>query len=162
MPAKEIFKLTNNFTQSGAQGICTAGSLAWAKACLKKRGHVNSFSEVGSFHNLNIQMATIRRYDFQPRKQTETAGLKLIREFQVKSIEEVIGKVKSNSPHVAIFWTDYHTMGYRYAHHDKEFFDMEAGLFRAKHTKDIQAKMEEVFSKKGYGIVKGVRIVSLL
>ena len=43
--------------------------------------------------------------------------------------------------------------------HQKEFFDNEVGLFRAKRTKDIKKKIAEVTSP--YGPVKGVRIVAL-
>lgn len=162
MPAKTVFKLNNNFTQATAQGICTAGSLAWAKACLKKRGHINSFTEIGpDRHALNVQMAVLRRYDHNPRKQTEMAGLQYVSEPAVSSIDDVISKVKASPTGVAIFWTRYHTMGYRYAHHDKEFFDMEAGLFRAKYTKHIKSTMEKIFRKKGYGEVRGCRIVRL-
>ncbi len=161
MPAKTVFKLNNNFSQATARGICTAASLAWARACLKKRGHINSFSEIGpDRHALNAQMAVLRGYDHNPRKQTELAGLELVSEPAVSSLDDVISKVKASSTGVAIFWTQFHTMGYRYVHNDKEFFDMEAGLFRSRYTKHIKAKMEEIF-KRGYGQVKGCRIVRL-
>ncbi len=162
MAASTVFTLDNNFSQGGSQGICTAASLAWARKCLEKRGHVNSFAEIsrGGVHAINAQMAVLRKYDGNPRKQTEMAGLTFVNEPAVSSIDDVIKKVKASESGVAIFWTQFHTMGYRYSHQEKEFFDMEAGLFRSKYSKNIKAKMEQIF-KRGYGAVKGCRIVKL-
>ncbi|MCX6272116.1 MAG: hypothetical protein NTU44_13025 [Bacteroidetes bacterium] len=163
MAAKLVFSMANSFSQGyGSKvGICTAASYAWAKACLKKRGGVKSFSEIGiDAPTLNIQMATLRRFDADGKEQTEMAGLSMVCELKVTSLDEVISKAKQHAPHVAIFWNATHTMGYRYAHNEKEFFDIETGLFRAKTSAEILAKMKEIFSK-GYSNVQGMRILSL-
>lgn len=162
MSAKEVFPLSNPFSQSygAAQGICTASSLAWARACLKRGRAVSTWDEVGvGFHALNIQMATLRRYDNDPQTQTEMAGLELVTEPAVGSVDDVIRKVAMTKPFTAIFWTAEHTMGYRYSHHEKEFFDIETGLWRAKYTAGIRAKMNEIVGR--YGPVVGCRIVKL-
>jgi hypothetical protein len=164
MAARLVFSLSNNYTQDNgtSQGICTAASLAWAKACLKKGAAVNSYSELGVNQlALEAQMQVIRKLDSSPLEQTSNAGLGLIAELSVNSIDEVIRKAKQYPPHVAIFWNSFHTMGYRYSHNQKEFFDMNEGLFRAKTSDDIKAKMTEIFRSKGYGSVLGMRIVSL-
>jgi len=51
--------------------------------------------------------------------------------------------VKATPPHVAIFWNEHHTMGYRYEHLNKEFFDCEYGLYRAEKTADIITQMKK-------------------
>jgi hypothetical protein len=166
MSAKKIFGMTNGYTQWATQdgGICTCISLWWAQKTLKKGHGLSSFSELPGAHVMNAQMAMLRKYDSQPDKQTELVdGLALNPpgELPATSVEEVVEKVKNVYPHVAIFWTSTHTMGYRYAHHEKEFFDVEIGLFRAKLTKDILAKMNEITSGPGYGPILGLRHVKL-
>ncbi len=164
MSAKTIFTLSNNYTQHNGKsdGICTAASLAWARSCLKKGSAINSFSEIGINQiALEAQMAVIRKLDNSPTQQTSKAGLRIIQELRVSSIESVITNTKSYFPHVAIFWNSFHSMGYRYSHNEKEFFDMNEGLFRAKTSEEIKTKMEEIFNKKGYGLVEGMRVVAL-
>ncbi|BBO69298.1 hypothetical protein DSCA_32280 [Desulfosarcina alkanivorans] len=160
MTAKQVFPLTNPYTQDsgGSQGICTAASLAWCKAVLKKGSAVNAWAEMGvSEHTLNIQMRTLRRLDSQPREQTELAGLVPVGNDHNASLIEVIRIIETTAPFIGIFWTAGHTMGYRYAHHQKEFFDMEQGLFRAKYTAGVRAKIEEHYA----GAVIGCRVVNL-
>lgn len=160
MTAKQVFPLTNPYTQDSgnSQGICTAASLAWCRACLKKGGAINSWAEMGvSQHLLNIQMRTLRRLDSQPREQTELAGLEPVGGDHDVSLIDVIRIIETTAPFIGIFWTVGHTMGYRYAHHQKEFFDMEQGLYRAKYSAGIRAKIEENYS----GAVIGCRVVRL-
>lgn len=162
MSARQVFPLDNPFTQNrgSAQGICTASSLAWARACLRNGRGVDRWQDVGvSFHLLNIQMATLRKLDGDPAGQTEMAQLKLVSEPPVGSVDDVIEAVSMEAPFVSIFWTSQHTMGYRYSHHQKEFFDIETGLWRAKYAAGIKAKMEEIVGT--YGAVTGCRIVKL-
>ena len=164
MSAKLIFPLSNNYSQDGgrSQGICTAASMAWAKACLRRNAGVNSYAEIGVNQiGLEAQMAVIRKLDHAPSEQTSKAGLKLVTQINIASIDSLIQKAKAISPHVAIFWNSFHTMGYRYAHNEKEFFDMNEGLFRAKTSAEIKSKIEEVFRRKSYGSVLGMRLVSL-
>lgn len=166
MAAKRVFSMTNDFTQfnrgwktkTGSQGICTAASLAWAKKVLQGR-RITSFSDLGiSAHSLNAQMAVLRRFDNDPAKQTEMAGLQMVgNDKTISSFDELARYVKTTSPHVAIFWTGGHTMGYRYSHHRKEFFDIEDGLYWAKLTKDIGKKVNQTYG----GWLVGVRVVKL-
>jgi hypothetical protein len=51
-------------------------------------------------------------------------------------------------------------MGYRYSHNEKEFFDMEKGLFRSKLTDDLKQKMAEIIGSYGQP-VEGMRVVAL-
>ena len=166
MAAKQVFSMANDFTQfnrgwkrrNGAQGICTAASLAWAKKSLQGR-RITSFSDLGvSAHSLNAQMAVLRQHDADPARQTEMAGLEMVgNDRAVADFDDLARYVKITTPHVAIFWTAGHTMGYRYAHHRKEFFDIEDGLYWAKLTKDIRKKVNERYG----GQVVGVRVVRL-
>ncbi len=159
--AKLIFPLSNDFTQNKekAQGICTAASLAWAKACLKLGRFVNTWDEIGtSKHNLNIVMATLRYMDANPVGQTELAGVKSLSggvDGTATSIKDVIEAIKVSEYGIGIFWNSYHTMGYGYSHKQKDLFDMNYGLFRAKYSKGIQAKIEELYGDDiiGYRII---------
>jgi hypothetical protein len=171
MSAKLAFATNNDYTQWkgrkkdgkpwDAQGICTVASLAWAKKSLEKGRGLKTFQELGLDDlTMNAQMAVLRKFDKKPAEQTDMAGLEIIGNDQtIKSIDDVVQLVKATAPHVAIFWTKDHTMGYRYAHNEKEFFDIEKGLFRADDTKDIKAKMTEIIG--GYGPVIGLRHVKL-
>lgn len=161
MSIKTIFTLTNNFTQSGSVGICTAASYAWAKATLKKGKSLKKRSEYPDDHVLNAQMAVTRTLDASPADQVERAGLRLVSSHTPTTAEEVVALGKINAGKVVIFWNSHHTMGYRYAHRCKEYFDMEAGLFRATKTTDVVAKIKEVFAAKGYAPISGAHVVSL-
>jgi hypothetical protein len=160
MSVTRVFALHNNYTQSGQQGICTAASLDWCKKTLKAGRGLKAASELMDTHTLNAQMAVIRKLDASGADQTDRAGLKSVGGDRViASIDDIIKTAKNTPPHVAIFWTSGHTMGYRYAHHEKEFFDIETGLFRAKLTDDLKKKMEGII--KTYGPVIGMRVVAL-
>ncbi len=156
-----VFSLQNNYHQKGQQGICTAASLDWCRKTLKLGRGVKSASELISAHALNAQMAVLRKFDADATKQSDLSGLKPVGgDRAINTINQIITITKSTPPHVAIFWTSTHTMGYRYAHHEKEFFDIEIGLFRAKLTADIKKKMSDIIG--GYGqAVEGMRVVAL-
>lgn len=161
MSAKLIFSMQNNFTQNASQGICTCASLVWARKTLRLGRGLQSYSELGlDDHTMNAQMAVLRRADGDPAQQCELAQLELNGpEAAIATVDAIPTLVSSTAPYVAIFWTATHTMGYRYAHHEKEFFDVEVGLFRAKLTKHITAKMTEIINN--YGPVVGLRHVKL-
>jgi hypothetical protein len=160
MSVTRVFALHNNYSQSGQQGICTAASLDWCKKTLRAGRGIRSASELMDTHALNAQMAVIRKLDASAADQTDRAGLKAVGGDRViTSIDDIISTTKNTAPHVAIFWTAGHTMGYRYAHHEKEFFDIETGLFRAKLTEHLKAKMTEIITP--YGAVVGMRVVAL-
>ena len=144
---QHVFPMTNPHTQHNSRslGICTAKSLAWCRASLKNGGRINSASMLPSDHVLNAQMAVLRQYDHDPGQQAEKAGLELVRSWNVTSLDEVFEHFKSWAPHIGVFWTDGHTMGYSYAHHDKEFFDVESGLYRGKKTADIRAQITAAY-----------------
>jgi hypothetical protein len=161
MAAKLVFPMQNNFHQGDEVGICTCSSLVWARKSLKLGRGLKSYSELGlSSHAMNVQMAVLRKHDRQPAKQCELAQLEMVgADTVIASIDDILRLVKGSTAHVAIFWTQSHTMGYRYGHLEKEFFDVETGLFRAKYTKDIKAKMTEIIAN--YGPVEGLRLVRL-
>jgi len=161
MAAKQVFAMQNNFAQGSSVGICTCISLNWARRVLKKGGAINAYSEIGlSDLTLNAQMAKLRKLDSDPVAQSALVDLEAVGgDRNIASADDVIRLTKQTPPHVAIFWTAGHTMGYRYAHNEKEFFDNEVGLFRAKTSKEIKAKINEV--TKNYGGIIGMRIVRL-
>jgi hypothetical protein len=161
MAATEVFSMQNNFTQAGSVGICTCISLNWARRVLIKGSGVKTYSEIGlSDLTMNAQMSVLRRLDSDPAGQCDLVDLEMVgAEITVASVDDIVRNVKKTSPHIAIFWTNTHTMGYRYAHNEKEFFDNEIGLYSSKNSKDIKAKMKAVTN--GYGGVRGMRIVKL-
>jgi hypothetical protein len=161
MAAKQIFSMKNDFTQGTRVGICSCIALNWARRVLKKGGAINSYSEIGLTDlTMGAQMAQLRKLDHDPDAQCALVDLVSVGGDQnIASVDDVIRLVKSTAPHVAIFWTATHTMGYRYAHNEKEFFDNEVGLYRAKTSKEIKAKITDVTS--AYGAVIGLRVVKL-
>jgi hypothetical protein len=172
MAAKLVFSTQNNYKQyqgsaaGSEQGICTVASLTWARTTLKKGGPVQKFDELPlDEHTMNAQMAVLRQFDRNPQHQTDLAQLEIVgNDTKIASVDDVVRLVKATAPHVAIFWTEFpkggHTMGYRYSHNEKEFFDMEVGLFRATETDDIKKKMTEIISKYP-GSLTGLRVVKL-
>lgn len=161
MAAKLVFSMQNNFTQNGNVGICTCISLNWAKRCLKNGKGLNNYSELGlSDHTMNAQMAVIRKFDSSPDKQCAFFDLDDVGgDRNVASVDDVVRITRQTAPNVAIFWSATHTMGYRYSHNEKDFFDNEEGLFRAKTSTDIKKKMKEITDR--YGGVVGMRVVKL-
>ena len=110
-------------------------------------------------------MATLRHMDANPVGQTELAGLKSMSggvDGTATSMSDVIEAIKVSQFGVGIFWNSFHTMGYGYSHKQKDFFDMNYGLFRAKYSKGIQAKVEELYGSDGAGKIIGYRILGSL
>lgn len=161
MAATLVFPMQNNFLQGTEVGICTCCALTWARKTLQLGRGLKTYGELGlDDHTMNAQMAMLRRFDSQPDKQCELAQLEMVgNDTTIASVDDVLRLVKGSQSQIAIFWTQTHTMGYRYAHHEKEFFDNEVGLFRAKLSKDIKAKMQAVIAP--YGAVLGLRLVKL-
>lgn len=161
MAATLVFSMHNNFSQNGALGICTCISLNWARKTLMLARGLKSYAEIGlSDLTMNAQMAKLRRLDSNPSEQCDLVGLEMVGgQVNLNSIDQIPVLVKSTAPYVAIFWTATHTMGYRYASHEKEFFDVEAGLYRAKTTKEITAQMKATINT--YGPVIGLLHVKL-
>jgi hypothetical protein len=162
MVAREVFALQNNYRQRDEEGICTAASLFWCRKCLELGRGVNTFDEIGKTdHNLNIIMRTLRTMDNNPVAQTELAGLASVGgDRVVNSMEAVMTLIKSSASKIGIFWNSYHTMGYRYSHHEKDMFDMNNGLFRSKYSKGIEVKFAELYAGPQDQII-GCRIVAL-
>lgn len=162
--AQTVFPLQNNYRQkgAGAEGICTAAALFWARKCLELGRAPDTWAEIGKTdHTLNIIMTTLRTLDSNPVEQTELAGLNVIgRDQPVDSIEAMMELVKLSSTGVAIFWNAYHTMGYRYSHLNKDFFDMNYGAFRCKYSRGIANKFNELYPGAADQVI-GCRIVSL-
>jgi len=161
MPVKEIFPMRNDFLQGADKGICTCIALVWARKTLLKGSGLDSYSELGlDDHTMNAQMAKLRKLDNQPAEQCELVGLKPDGpDTTIHSIDDVINKTKASASGVAIFWTQTHTMGYRYASKEKEFFDNEKGLYRAELTDDLKKKMTDIISPNGPVI--GLRLLKL-
>lgn len=168
-----VFGTDNNFYQGydpptgdlKSGGICTAASMNWAKKVLKSGRSVDTFKAIGlDVHTLNAQMATLRQLDDKPAEQCDRVGLQMVggnKDLKIASIADVIKLGEDNRNEVVIFWTKPHTMAYRYASNNKEFFDIEVGLYRAKTTADIKKAMEDTTGKPGYGALKGARVVKL-
>lgn len=160
MAAKLVFALSNNFTQKDQQGICTASSLNWAKRVLLGRS-VERESDLVDASVLNIQMAKLRRLDSDPAAQCALVGLIPVGgDRAVSTVSQVVSLTKASSTGVSIFWTAEHTMGYRYKHLNKEFFDQNRGFYRAKKTKEIAKELVNSVTPFPSGIV-GMRIVAL-
>jgi hypothetical protein len=152
------------------QGICTAAAMNWAKKVLKN-GPINTFDGIGvDAHTLNAQMATLRRYDNDPKQQCEMVGLELLVDYSAKSrnargdVVDSVEKVTKlaeeyGDKRAIIFWTKTHTMAYWRSSKNKEFFDIEVGLWRATTTKEITAKMKDII--KNYGPVTGGYVAAL-
>lgn len=177
MSATLVFRTANDFYQGydppmdllgkklKSQGICTAASMNWAKKVLNRGRSVNSFDEIGlNVHTLNAQMAKLRKLDRDPEQQCDLVGLQMVsiignKDLKIASIADVIKLGDDNPSEVIIFWTEHHTMAYRYASQNKEFFDIEVGLYRAKTTAEIKEKMKEITGP--YGALTGARVVKL-
>jgi hypothetical protein len=161
MSADLVFATNNDFAQGKRQGICTAASMNWAKKVLEK-GPIDSFNGIGlDEHTLNAQMATLRKLDNQPAEQCDRVGLQMVgnQDWKIGSVEDVTALGENNPGEAIIFWTKEHTMAYRRQQSNKEFFDIEVGLYRAKTTAEIGQKIKEVTGS--YGDLIGARVVKL-
>jgi len=136
----------------------------WAKKVLEK-GAINSFDEIGlDEHILNTQMAALRKLDNDPAEQCDRVGLQMVsnignQDWKIGSVKDVIKMGEDNDGAVILFWTNEHTMAYRRQSKNKEFFDIEVGLYRAETTDEIQKRMKEITGP--YGELTGARVVKL-
>ncbi len=161
MSAELVFATSNDFAQGKRQGICTAAAMNWAKKVLE-RGSVDTFSGIGlDEHTLNAQMATLRKLDNQPAEQCDRVGLQMVgsQDWKIGAVGDVIRLGDDNPNDAIIFWTNEHTMAYRRQQHNKEFFDIEVGLYRSKTAAEIEQKIKEV--TRNYGNLIGARVVKL-
>jgi hypothetical protein len=167
MAVRQIFALANDFAQGDEIGICTVASLQWAKVTLRLGRGVGAFNELGlSPHQLNALMAVWRRFDGNPAAQTAGMGLQIVgADRPVNQFIDVQRFVNLTPPHMCIFWTAEHTMGYcaqvRQERRECEFFDMECGFYLADNDSDIRATVLAQFAAGGYTPIIGMRIVSL-
>lgn len=164
MPSRQIFPMTNNFFQGAAAGICTVASLQWAKKCLQLGRGLGSFDELGlDVHQMNALMAVWRQHDGDPARQTEGMGLRMVGiDRAVNQFIDVQRLTNLTDPHVCIFWTGGHTMGYRVSNahgRECEFFDIEDGLWLANNDMDIRTTVLANYG--GVGIIQGMRVVCL-
>lgn len=162
MPSRKVFAMDNNYSQGGAQGICTVASLQWAKKCLQLGRGLGSFHELGlSVHQMNALMAVWRQHDGNPALQTQGMGLHIVgNDRLVNQFIDVQRFTNLTVPHVCIFWTAGHTMGYRVstAHgRECEFFDIEDGLWLADNDTDIRQTVMNNYR----GAIQGMRVVRL-
>lgn len=166
MASRRVFNMNNNYFQGAEGGICTVGSLQWAKKCLQLGRGIGGFNELGlSAHQMNALMAVWRREDGNPAAQTQGMGLRMVGvDRNVNQFIDVQRFTNLTAPHVCIFWNDTHTMGYRVStRHGREceFFDIEDGLWLADNDMDIRQTVVNTFAAGGYGAIEGMRVVTL-
>ena len=162
MSARLVFPMQNNFDQGGRVGICTCASMQWVKKTLERKRGLGSFDELSlTPHQMNAVMAQLRKQDADPIGQSALVGLEPVgADIAVAAVADVIRHTAGTAPHIAIFWTQSHTMGARCGK-ENEFFDNENGLWLASDADDIRKKMREVFNNGGYGPAIGMRILKL-
>jgi hypothetical protein len=167
MASRLVFPMSNNLFQGGEQGICTVASLQWAKKCLERGRGLGSFAELSlNAHQMNAQMAVVRRLDGNPAAQTQLMGLRMVgNDRAVNQFIDVQRFTNLSAPHVCIFWNSHHTMGYRVStqggRRECEYFDIEDGLWLAHNDSDIRATVIATFADGNYARIEGMRIVSL-
>jgi hypothetical protein len=161
MASDLIFAMSNDFKQGDAIGICTCISLNWAKKTLQLGRGLKTLSEIGlNGHTMNAQMAVLRKLDNQPAQQCELVGLEMIgNDMVITTIDDITRLTNATAPHVAILWTQTHTMGYGYIGHYHYFFDVEVGMYRSRYVKNIKKTMSDIINN--YGPVQGLRLVKL-
>ena len=157
MAATEVFKMDN------PNSTCTAASLTWCYMVLARTATPKATLFLPKDPTLAQNMANIKDLDSKPETQIAIMGFESVktRTWGAISSSEIAEAFKNHAPHVGIFWNFFHTVGYSYAHRDKNYFDNNVGLYKAKKTADIVAKMEEVRKKKGYGNWGGYIVVKL-
>ncbi|MDV7142136.1 hypothetical protein R3X27_05515 [Tropicimonas sp. TH_r6] len=132
------------FTMSNPHDTCTAAAYLWAHKKLRKAEvHAQDFQHDNDF--LTYAMPKINSLDSEYRQQASHFGLRIIDMADGVNISsaEISEKFKARSPHVGLFWCSFHTMGYYYGHHDKQYFDNNHGLYKSKLTQDLIAFMDE-------------------
>lgn len=163
MSARLVFSMHNNFDQGGRVGICTCASMQWVKKTLERKRGLGSFDELSlSPHQMNAVMAVLRKRDADPAGQSALMDLEPVgADIEVASVADVIRHTAATAPHIAIFWTQGHTMGVRCGK-ENEFFDIENGLWLASDADELRKKMREVFQNGRYGPAIGMRILKLI
>jgi len=156
MAATEVFKMNN------PKSTCTAASLTWAYMLLGKTAKPAAHHFLASDSTLSQNMRNIEDDDSNPVRQVALMGFEIVKEQSGTGVSstEIAEVFKNNAPHVGIFWNSFHTVGYSYGHLDKQYFDNNVGLYKAKKTADIVAKMEEV-RKGGYGNWEGYIVLKI-
>ena len=157
MAATELFAMDN------PRSTCTAASLTWCHMMLSgtTTPRAEHFLPDDPTLNRNMHAVGVGATDHDPATQVALMGLEIVDQGAgAITSQQIADKFSSNAPHVGLFWNSFHTMAYRYHHHDKRYFDNNVGLYKAKYTKHIVAKMEEVRKRDylegwcGYAIIK--------
>lgn len=163
MAAKCLFTMTNTDKQGSFEGVCTAASLIWAKRCLKLGRGIGTYAELGvTDHEINGQMAVIKKYDTDPTAQCKAFDLSTTGDTAVDSVNAVYARV--TTPFVCIFWNSYHTMGLRRgeAKQGIDLFDKNFGCYTADNITDIAAAYAMNYSGgTGANVITGMRVVTL-
>ena len=148
MAATEVFAMQN------PKETCTAAAFTWCHMKLGGRVTPRADLFLPSDETINVNMQNIRDHDNDPLAQAGIMGFVVTERSRgsvTYSSEQIAEIFKKNPGHVGIFWNSFHTMGYAYAHHDKEYFDNNVGLYKAKYTSGITAKMDSVQQAQRYG-----------
>ncbi len=157
MAAIEVFKMEN------PNNTCTAASLSWCTMVLSKLTTPRADLFEAKDPTIRAYMSNVETLDADPETQVAFLGFEVVKKKlgSVLSSTEIAEVFKNNAPHAGIFWNSFHTMGYAYSHLHKQYFDNNVGLYRAKKTADIVAKMEGVRKDNGYGNWEGYAVLRL-
>ncbi|HVR63899.1 MAG TPA: hypothetical protein VMU50_18485 [Polyangia bacterium] len=158
MAATEVFKMNN------PNSTCTAAALTWSYMLLSGSAKPRADLFLPRDPTLARNMENIKDDDGNPERQVALMQLEPVKKNMGPasiSSSEIAELFKNNAPHVGIFWNSFHTVGYSYGHLDKQYFDNNVGLYRANHTKDIVAKMDEIRKANGYGNWAGYIVCKL-
>lgn len=157
MAATEVFKMNN------PKNICTAAALLWCTMKLSKLTTPRADHFGATDPTIRSYMDNVETLDADPETQVALLGFEVVAKqlSTAKTSLQIAEVFKNNAPHVGIFWNSFHTVGYSYAHLDKHYFDNNVGLYKAKKTADIVAKMEQVRKGNGYGNWEGYCVLRL-
>lgn len=157
MAADEVFKMSN------PNSTCTAAALTWVYMVLSGTTTPAAHQFLPQDTTLRANMRNIEDDDGNPERQSAIMGFEIVKNDtnSAKTSTEIAEIFKNNAPHVGIFWNSFHTVGYHYGHHNKQYFDNNVGLYKAKYTKDIVAKMEQVRKDERYGLWQGYEVLKL-
>ena len=157
MAATEVFKMNN------PNSTCTAAALTWAYMVLAKTATPKAALFLPSDPTLAQNMNNIKDLDDDAQTQIAIMGFESVKTRTGVGLSsvEIAEAFKNNAPHIGIFWNSFHTVGYSYGHLDKYYFDNNVGLYKAKKTADIVAKMEDVRKADNYGNWEGYIVVKL-
>ncbi len=156
MAAVEVFAMNN------PNSTCTAASLTWCYMLLARTATPAAALFLPSDPTLARNMDNIKDQDHDPANQVALMGMQIVStRASVLSSTEITEAFKNHAPHVGIFWNSFHTVGYSYAHLDKHYFDNNVGLWKAKKTADLVAKMESIRTGNSYGSWAGYAVLKL-